>query len=429
MANQYSELCTIDSFNQGVGQKNFEGASLALKINTEIESEEIDRRLWQHCQDNEYLSDALLCLRCRASHPIVGKVKQIFNQNRNKYELDLLEILACVLDDCGENFLRIPKNNDDKSLDFIRKPFCWNSLALFPGKKIRPFGAEVIYSFDPSLSNLSTWAKNKVQSNAELKSCLRNSGLLLISKWALIADSSPTRVSQAWKWCGSGSMQLEEVEKLHASYLVEYKIAKQIYKKRTGRNSGWEPDKKFLVSLTPTQTDLKNLVLIDDAIRKYLSGANYGVEEFKDDIPQASSDQNSEFSEELINQILQSLTSTAFKTVSHEINSDRSRWEKDPNRKLAWQLYSEGLGQRDIAFRCDHKQAWVSKLLKEKMLAEIIAQESAEELIKRTDFISIRVDPVGLDRMIEQLTIYLTTSKQESGVSLLRQSVATALKQ
>ena len=105
----------------------------------------------------------------------------------------------------------------------------------------------------------------------------------------------------------------------------------------------------------------------------------------------------------------------------------RSKWQKDASRKLAWELYSQGMGQREIATRCDHKQGWVSKLLEEKTLSESIAQEASLSLVRRSGFQEIRKDPQGLDRMIEQLRNHLVSSEQEGDISPLRQMVKTAL--
>ena len=57
------------------------------------------------------------------------------------------------------------------------------------------------------------------------------------------------------------------------------------------------------------------------------------------------------------------------------IKKDRTKWIKDPSRKNAWMLYGEGLSQREIASKCDHKQGWVSKLIPENKISEEIAQD------------------------------------------------------
>ena len=434
MSSPYSQLCILDVENNGIGRKQFELSYDSLPKGIELNevSAEVDRDLLEISQIKKETSQALLFLRCRVSHPISEKVKRLFKNFQEKYELDLKDMLSCVLDDSGEIFLRLPQRTNTGNIETLRKPFSWETLSELSRKEIRPFGAEVIYNFDPNLSNLSTWAKNKVQANSELKRYLRNQGLLMISPWALIADSTSTRVKEAWQRCGDGNLQLQEVELIHNSYLSQYKEAKAIFKKTTGKNSGWVPDADFLASLNPPQKDRNSLLAIDKAIRQYLAGTGFS-RQFKDgeesQIESVNLNSENDSSEELVKAIHESLKRSALPILKNAIDNDRSKWEKDSSRKLAWELYARGLSQRDIANQCEHKQAWVSKLLAEKSLSENISQEAAMELIRRPEFQPIRKDPEGVDRMIEQLRNYLISSEQEETKPLLRQMINEVLNQ
>ena len=424
----------LDVATNGIGKKQFTFSSESLREHIQLEetSSNSDRLLWQICRTQKEETETLLSLRCRVSHPLLEKVRILFNQFKDKYELDFRDMLICVLDDTGDLFLRLPKKKEDGRIETVRKTFSWPTLKELSSGQIKPFGADIIYSFDPDLSGLSTWAKNKVQANAELKAYLKSCGILLISPWALIADSTPTRVKNAWERCGDGDLVLKDIESLHSSYLKQYKQAKELYKKSTGKISGWVPDSSFLSSLKPPQKDRNGLLAIDKAIRQYLAGTSFTRqfeegEEAQIETPLRDSDEDS--STELIKLIQQSLERSATPIVKNVINADRAKWDKDPSRKLAWELYSQGLSQRDIASRCEHKQAWVSKLLSEKTLSEKIAQEAAVELIRRPEFQPVRKDPQGVDRMIEQLRNYLFSSEQEEKVPLLRQIIHEVLNQ
>ncbi len=153
---------------------------------------------------------------------------------------------------------------------------------------------------------------------------------------------------------------------------------------------------------------------------------NFNKKEFREEEYPASND-NDFLNEDLIKALHQTLKRSTQSVVKAAIDADRSRWGKDPNRELAWQLYGQGLGQRDIATRCNHKQGWVSKLLLEKTRSEQIAQEAAVDLIKRSEFKPLLQDPLGVDRMIDELCNYLVASEQEEKISLLRQGVNEAL--
>lgn len=398
---------------------------------------ELDSRFLAMSRDQADTPEPLLCLRCRVSHPMAEKLKKLLHKHREQYEIDLRDMAACVLDDSGELFLRFPTRHADGTVQTLRKGFTWRTLQELSEQEIRPFGAEVIRNFDPERSMLSTWAHNKVQSNADLKAYLRSRGLLLISDWALLADSTPTRVRNAWTRCGRGSLQLEQVETLHYSYVSNYWPAKQLYRSSTKKNSGWTPDRQFLAALNPAQSNDEGLKEIAQAIRYYLAGSSLsrgfvaGEEASVVDSSTLVSNEPSDSehaSEDLHQLIAQALERSGPSRVQSAINADRSRWEKDPSRELAWQLFAQGLGQRDIAERCNHKQGWVSKLLKEKQLSESIAQAAAVELVRQPAFESVRQDPDGADRMVEALRNHLTYPEREGDIALLRKWTQKALK-
>ena len=220
---------------------------------------------------------------------------------------------------------------------------------------------------------------------------------------------------------------------MHKSYLLKYKEAKLLYKKETGKISGWVPDQEFLQSLHPKQQNIDNLDAINKAIRAYLAGSHLAkttlieLEERESQEQNHLNTENRDLRNEQIALIQQNLKNSALEILTLVINKDRIKWEKDPSRKLAWQLYSEGLGQRDIAKRCEHKQGWVSKLFQEKLLTENIAQEATVKLVKLSTFQSLRKDPKGIIRMIEALKVYLICKQQGEEVSLLRQVINEVL--
>ena len=138
-----------------------------------------------------------------------------------------------------------------------------------PSREIKPFTAEILRSYDPSRCGLATWSETRVQGNNELKRYLRSCGLLLISPWALLADTSKKRIKEAWQQCGEGDMTLEQAQTLHTSYLEAYRPAKAAYQQETGKSSGWLPDADFLQSLNPPLIEDLPLRQLDQAIRRY----------------------------------------------------------------------------------------------------------------------------------------------------------------
>ena len=387
-------------------------------------SEDFDKKLLSFTKNNPSSKDSLLALRCRVSFPIYEKVNLIHKQFSNQYEIKLDEMLVILLDDSGDNYLRLPSELDSKKNKFIRKTFSWETILDMKNNKfIKPFSAEVISEYNPKLSNLSTWTRNKVQGNYDLKSYLKSFGLLLISPWALIADSSRSMIINAWERCGEGKLKLNYVEKIYNSYIHKYKKAKESYKQRTGKISGWIPDEEFLISLDPPQKNTSNLLLIDKAIRQYKSGiesARSFENNEENQIENNYNDDNDFIRKDLTQKINKTLVSFSTVMIKKIINQDKNKWGKDEARKLAWKLYGDGLSQRDIAYKCSHKQGWVSKLIPEKRIAEEIAQDAAIEILKIKELNFLKKDPDGMERLIETLKNYLLNTENKNNVCILR---------
>jgi len=387
-------------------------------------SEDFDKKLLSFTKNNPSSKDSLLALRCRVSFPIYEKVNLIHKQFSNQYEIKLDEMLVILLDDSGDNYLRLPSELDSKKNKFIRKTFSWETILDMKNNKfIKPFSAEVISEYNPKLSNLSTWTRNKVQGNYDLKSYLKSFGLLLISPWALIADSSRSMIINAWERCGEGQLKLNYVEKIYNSYIHKYKKAKESYKQRTGKISGWIPDEEFLISLDPPQKNTSNLLLIDKAIRQYKSGiesARSFENNEENQIENNFNDDNDFIRKDLTQKINKTLVSFSTEMIKKIINQDKNKWGKDEARKLAWKLYGDGLSQRDIAYKCSHKQGWVSKLIPEKRIAEEIAQDAAIEILKIKELNFLKKDPDGMERLIETLKNYLLNTENKNNVCILR---------
>ena len=387
-------------------------------------SEDFDKKLLSFTKNNPSSKDSLLALRCRVSFPIYEKVNLIHKQFSNQYEIKLDEMLVILLDDSGDNYLRLPSELDSKKNKYIRKTFSWETILDMKNNKfIKPFSAEVISEYNPKLSNLSTWTRNKVQGNYDLKSYLKSFGLLLISPWALIADSSRSMIINAWERCGEGQLKLNYVEKIYNSYIHKYKKAKESYKQRTGKISGWIPDEEFLISLDPPQKNTTNLLLIDKAIRQYKSGiesARSFENNEENQIENNFNDDNDFIRKDLTQKINKTLVSFSTEMIKKIINQDKNKWGKDEARKLAWKLYGDGLSQRDIAYKCSHKQGWVSKLIPEKRIAEEIAQDAAIEILKIKELNFLKKDPDGMERLIETLKNYLLNTENKNNVCILR---------
>ena len=430
----YLELCLPGA--SGISRKQKADAHSYLKAQGWLEqdtSRELDQRLIQAAQTAEDHSP-LLCLRCRVSNVIAKKLQILHQKHREQHELELQDMAACVLDDAGESVLRRREQAEDGSIVDHRDSFTWVTIQSVPSREIKPFTAEILRSYDPSRCGLPTWSETRVQGNNELKQYLRSCGLLLISPWALLADTSKKRIKEAWQQCGEGDMTLEQVQTLHASYIEAYRPAKAAYQEKTGKSSGWLPDATFLQSLNPPLIEDLPLRQLDKAIRRYialrprafLDGEEATVVD-PTSLEQVAGEHDQDSSTELQGQILQVLESAAQPLIQAFLEKDRDKWIKDPSRELAWQLYGDGMSQREIANRCGHQQGWVSRLLKEGKRSHAIALDAATDLIRQPAFQSLAMDPNGSERLVDALQNHLVTSEQEGDVAPLRRWIRSYL--
>lgn len=429
----YCNIYCLDSFSGKVKQKLLDIDSDFCSKHNLYDQEfdnKFDNKIFDLAKKDSSSKDALLALRGRISFPIFQKVNEIFRKYTYQFEnekINLNDMLIIVLDDSGEKYLRIPLKIDSKKNNFLRKLFSWETIMFMKENNIlKPFSAEVIADFNPKLSNLNTWSQNKVKGNYELKKYLKECGILLISPWSLIADSSKKRIIISWREYGEGNLSEKDLEKLYESYLVEYKKAKQDYKNRTGKISGWTPDEDFLKSLNPPQKNTEILLLIDKALRKYISSPydTRSFYEYEENQIENRLEDEEEYSSKDLSEIIKNvLRRNSTNIVNQIIKKDSAKWIKDPSRKNAWILYGEGLSQREIASKCDHKQGWVSKLIPENKISEEIAQESAFELLKKNEFNKFKEDPESLDKLLDGLKSYLVFSEDKNNISILRNTI------
>ena len=109
------------------------------------------------------------------------------------------------------------------------------------------------------------------------------------------------------------------------------------------------------------------------------------------------------------------------------LNEDKKKWIKDEERKKCWLLYSKGMSQREIAKKCNHKQGWVSKLIRENFLAELIANDVLISIKNKKEFINITKLPDKLDYTKTLIKNQLLSLEQISNRSFLMQIVEEEL--
>lgn len=427
MTSNYHELRTIVQRSQGrtafaIGSRTPVAAAKAMERHGVDEaSDSADQLLLAACRDAGD-DGAFLCLRCRVSHPLEQKLLGIHRQFSGAHDLDLIALASYALDDDG----RLLNHNN---------------LLNGSHAAISPFTAEVICSYQSGHgAGLPHWARVKIQAHNGLKSYLREHGLLMISSWALLADTSARRVREALQMFGSSALTSERALALHTAYCQAYPAAKADYRQLTGRQSGWVPSDAFLLMIAPelrSDSTREQLEAISTAVRTLLSGkwqrsrqqADGEADLIDSLVDPASAPQGAApwTTDELLEMVKSALARSMDPAVRAALSADQPRWQMDGDRRLAWQLYGEGLGQREIADRCCHQQGWVSKLLREKTLATTIATAAAVELRRHQAFASVCHSVEGAERLVEALRNHPLTPERDGDIAPLRHAIAAAL--
>ena len=109
------------------------------------------------------------------------------------------------------------------------------------------------------------------------------------------------------------------------------------------------------------------------------------------------------------------------------LNEDKKKWMKDEERKKCWLLYSKGMSQREIAKKCNHKQGWVSKLIRENFLGELIANDVLISLKNKKEFTNISKIPEELDYIKDLIRNQILSLEQITNRSFLMQIVEEEL--
>ncbi len=360
----------------------------------------------------------LLCLRCRISHPLEAKIRALYRQYGQFYDLDLMELASYGLDDQGELKIRQP--------DGEQLPFTFKQIKCLPDFIASPFSAEVLKTYDPSLCGISHWSRIKFIARNDLKNYLRQHGLLLISDWALLNDSSSKRVKETWEAFGVGSINTKIALEIHTSYKFHYQKAKKLYREKTGKLSGWKPDKDFLLLLAPDSepcVTMNNLKEIASALRIAVSGSwqtSNHLKNLDENKILDSSRENTDYdysSENLIALIEQALNRAMEKQMPNVIDSQ----SKDKELLAClWKGWADGQTNRLLAKSCSTSVGTVSKKLKPTDHATRIAIEAAVELKRHKAFASCGLSVESAERLVNGLRNHLLTSELEGGVAPLR---------
>ena len=374
----------------------------------------------------------LLCLRCRVSHPLEAWLRATHRQFHKKYGIELPAMASYALDDDGS--LTIRKGQSEIA------SFTYAEISSRPKGLMSPFTAEVIRTYDPALCGLPHWARLKIQSHNGLKAYFKENGLLLISDWSLLRHSSSKRVRQACEEHLRSASTVASLLALHRRYAPLFDAAKLFHKAKTGKSSGWQPDGAFLKELAPEQEPertLGELKALAKAIRQLLTGpALQSLEVLADQgfEPANPATLDSLTTNEADPAELKGLIHSALKRAMDmimrvDMDHETKLWLRSPVKRRAWELFAQGFSQREIGPECGHKQAWVSRLLKETSRSTAIATAAALELKRQPAFVSCGTSVEAAERLVTALRNHLLEPEREGDIAPLRRWVQTYLSQ
>ena len=228
-------------------------------------SEVFDMKIKNYCLNNKKNIDSLLLLRCRVSHAILANIKSIWYENNTN--VTFMDLLSIFLEDPGRRYLSLKKKKgkEKRKFDYVLIEELYKIFSIKKAR-IHPFSLHVIHSYESkNNSSISYWTRFLINRDPEIAAILRPHGQRVITDWALIYDTSITKMMSSWYKYGSKDIffafqkdinfekfKIEKtIESIFKNYQFYYPRAKEIYRRINRRDTGWRPDKDFLLKLKP----------------------------------------------------------------------------------------------------------------------------------------------------------------------------------
>ncbi|WP_216923277.1 hypothetical protein [Synechococcus sp. CCAP 1479/9] len=366
---------------------------------------------------------AFLSLRCRSSWPLEEAVRGMHNKYHRVYGLELAELAGYALDDVGRRY-EYQEN-------------------CRPEARHVPFPVEVVRSWDPSQAGLPHWARRHLEHRNDLKRYLKQHGILLIGSWALLADSSATRVREAMERTRRKTqLSVEQAVDLHGRYLPLYRVAKLAHRRATGRQQGWQPDALFLQqldSVQPARQTRERLEFIAQALRDLHRDPWQGEEQ------RLLGEEGDDPFNSMASPAPTPLELAEEGPTGVELER-RARWavreagaaylkrmlEAIPaaereQQMCFWCTWLQGASTRRIAECCQAPQARVSRRLQAERRAREIATDALGRLRRDPEFQEVFRSTGRLEAAAERLANHLLSSEQEGEEPPLRQMLRSVM--
>ncbi|MEO1430788.1 MAG: hypothetical protein AAFV71_17340 [Cyanobacteria bacterium J06633_8] len=239
LVSRYWILVTIDSFSRcrndviKSAQDFFNEQFPELTKQTEIPDRKIQRQLMQLYQSSDPRSEmAEKCLRCFISNVLKESCMALERKFAEKHYLYSTEILPLVLDVAQKK----SSNTKDKEESLM---------------------TQILSTFNPNKSNLSTWVTIIFKTYSAVKNTLKEHGIVQLTDWTILRYTTHTRLKRALSNLQLTPTEITQAVKLLDSFHQVYCTQLPSYRKA-------KPDSKFSTTKypQPTKEQLNQMVEI-----------------------------------------------------------------------------------------------------------------------------------------------------------------------
>lgn len=189
-------------------------------VNDDLPDVEINKKLLQLSQnipaDRCLLAER--CLLCFISWQIEQVCLQLEAKFGTVHGFKSADLLLCVLDDDGK---------------------------LKPVGNYQSFSRQILQSFDPEKSNLTTWTNTRVKQNHRLNKFLLECGVYLVSDWAILNDTKPKQLQRIFtEFYSFTAGEILQAQQLLESYHDIYRTARLEQRGKKREDSLEQPPKR-----------------------------------------------------------------------------------------------------------------------------------------------------------------------------------------
>ena len=347
-------------------------------------------------QDTEEAKQAELCLRCYISQALLSSCLSLVKRFGERYGFTAEELLPLVLGGFNPN---TQNRNAPVNSEFVS------------------ISDQVLSSFDPDKSGLSTWCDRILKSNPEVRRFLAEHGVQLKTNWLILNQATIGRLRRVFQHFDRTEREIEEAEDLLKAFHQVYR-AEILESRGNTRRAYPVPDTQYLEKMSRQMVLSKGLSI--EQVLDRLGQLATSFRQYDSQRPASSpqidtlkSPSKDELREQLEQYCIPCLKEAFDVVLRRRIDAfnQRERNQKKEQKFLEalYLFHCEGLSLGTIAPRINlNNQPAVSRLLKLKDLRDDVRIETIKHL-KASVLELARTfrDPETLKHLENQVNAYL----------------------